>query len=168
MQPYLGSPWTDSCRIWCVRVFIMFYWNMVMKMLKCWNKNLMMSHFRTLLAIALHLQPKLRRATHHTRLYDLKWAEQVWCACLSSDSNNDSITFIIFFPIQVNHLPGSFQIGRKDRLWRNLSRMQVHFGKKDYGFVPQTYCLPFDMKLLKRAWEDSNSKQKWILKPVSV
>ncbi|XP_072021319.1 tubulin monoglutamylase TTLL4-like [Amphiura filiformis] len=66
---------------------------------------------------------------------------------------------------KVNHLPGSFQIGRKDRLWRNLSRMQVHFGKKDFGFVPQTFCLPFDMKLLKRAWEDSNNKQKWILKP---
>lgn len=37
-------------------------------------------------------------------------------------------TFQFFF--QVNHFPGTFQIGRKDRLWRNLSRMMVHHGKK--------------------------------------
>ena len=35
MRPYLGPPWTNSCQIWCVRVFIMCYWNIVMKMLKC-------------------------------------------------------------------------------------------------------------------------------------
>ncbi|XP_071479544.1 tubulin monoglutamylase TTLL4-like [Diadema antillarum] len=66
---------------------------------------------------------------------------------------------------KVNHVPGSFQIGRKDRLWRNLYRMQLHHGKKEYSFFPQTFVLPFDLKLLKRAWEDGNSKQKWILKP---
>lgn len=43
--------------------------------------------------------------------------------------------------------------------------MQLHFGKKEYGFFPQTYCLPYDNKLLKRAWEDGGSKQKWIVKP---
>ncbi|XP_074659233.1 uncharacterized protein LOC141911990 isoform X2 [Tubulanus polymorphus] len=66
---------------------------------------------------------------------------------------------------KLNHFPGSFQIGRKDRLWRNLSKMQVHFGKREFGFFPTTYCLPYDMKLLKRAWEDGGSKQKWIIKP---
>ncbi|KAL4222570.1 Tubulin polyglutamylase ttll4 [Mactra antiquata] len=66
---------------------------------------------------------------------------------------------------KLNHFPGSFQIGRKDRLWRNLSRMQVHFGKKEFGFFPQTYCLPYDAKLLKRAFEDGGTKQKWIIKP---
>ena len=49
MQPYLGAPRTDSCKIWCARVFsIMCYWSMVMKMLKCKNKNLMTSHYGTL------------------------------------------------------------------------------------------------------------------------
>ena len=38
------------------------------------------------------------------------------------------ISIILFS--QVNHFPGTFQIGRKDRLWRNLSRMLVHHGKK--------------------------------------
>ena len=31
---------------------------------------------------------------------------------------------------KVNHFPGSYSIGRKDRLWRSLSRMQVLYGKK--------------------------------------
>ncbi|OPL21094.1 LOW QUALITY PROTEIN: hypothetical protein AM593_10729, partial [Mytilus galloprovincialis] len=43
--------------------------------------------------------------------------------------------------------------------------MQLHFGKKEFGFFPQTYCLPYDNKLLKRAWEDGGNKQKWIIKP---
>lgn len=37
---------------------------------------------------------------------------------------------------------------------------------QDYGFVPQTYILPYDFKLLKRAWDDGSTRQKWILKPV--
>ena len=32
--------------------------------------------------------------------------------------------------VQVNHFPGTFQIGRKDRLWKNLSKLQARHGKK--------------------------------------
>uniref|UniRef100_A0A8C2NW88 Tubulin tyrosine ligase like 4 n=1 Tax=Capra hircus TaxID=9925 RepID=A0A8C2NW88_CAPHI len=67
-------------------------------------------------------------------------------------------------PLQLNHFPGSFQIGRKDRLWRNLSRMQSRFGKKEFSFFPQSFILPQDAKLLRKAWE-SSSRQKWIVKP---
>ena len=31
---------------------------------------------------------------------------------------------------KVNHFPGSFAIGRKDRLWRSLAHMQSLYGKK--------------------------------------
>ncbi|XP_012498052.1 PREDICTED: tubulin polyglutamylase TTLL4 [Propithecus coquereli] len=65
---------------------------------------------------------------------------------------------------KLNHFPGSFQIGRKDRLWRNLSRMQNRFGKKEFSFFPQSFILPQDAKLLRKAWE-SSSRQKWIVKP---
>ncbi|XP_045152855.1 tubulin monoglutamylase TTLL4 [Echinops telfairi] len=65
---------------------------------------------------------------------------------------------------KLNHFPGSFQIGRKDRLWRNLSRMQSRFGKKEFSFFPQSFILPQDAKLLRKAWENS-SRQKWIVKP---
>ena len=68
---------------------------------------------------------------------------------------------------QVNHFPASFQLGRKDRLWNNLSKMQLRFGQKEFGFFPQTYVLPADVALLRNVWDDNSSSQKWIVKPVS-
>ncbi|KAI5628049.1 tubulin polyglutamylase TTLL4 isoform X1, partial [Silurus asotus] len=66
---------------------------------------------------------------------------------------------------KLNHFPGTFQIGRKDRLWRNLSKMQKRFGKQEFGFFPRSFVLPQDMKPLRKAWEDGGSRQKWIIKP---
>ncbi|XP_041856917.1 tubulin polyglutamylase TTLL4 isoform X2 [Melanotaenia boesemani] len=66
---------------------------------------------------------------------------------------------------KLNHFPGTFQIGRKDRLWRNLSKMRFRFGKQEFSFFPRTFILPQDIRQLRKAWEDSSSKQKWIIKP---
>ncbi|KAJ0070186.1 hypothetical protein NL108_002508 [Boleophthalmus pectinirostris] len=66
---------------------------------------------------------------------------------------------------KLNHFPGTFQIGRKDRLWRNLSKMAVRFGKQEFNFFPRTFILPQDIKQLRKAWEDGGTKQKWIIKP---
>ncbi|XP_062390965.1 tubulin polyglutamylase TTLL4 isoform X2 [Sardina pilchardus] len=66
---------------------------------------------------------------------------------------------------KLNHFPGSFQIGRKDRLWRNLSKMQARFGKREFNFFPRSFVLPQDIKLLRKAWEDGGGRQKWIIKP---
>ncbi|NXE88990.1 TTLL4 polyglutamylase, partial [Menura novaehollandiae] len=66
---------------------------------------------------------------------------------------------------KLNHFPGSFQIGRKDRLWRNLLKMQARCGKKEFNFFPQSFILPQDIKLLRKAWEEGASQQKWIVKP---
>lgn len=74
----------------------------------------------------------------------------------------------IWVPFQLNHFPGSFQIGRKDRLWRNLLRMQARCGKKEFNFFPQSFILPQDIKLLRKVWEEGASRQKWIVKPVSA
>nr|XP_020512789.2 tubulin polyglutamylase TTLL4 [Labrus bergylta] len=66
---------------------------------------------------------------------------------------------------KLNHFPGTFQIGRKDRLWRNLSKMKARFGKQEFSFFPRTFILPQDIKLLRKAWDDGSSRQKWIIKP---
>ncbi|KAI1237261.1 hypothetical protein IHE44_0014522 [Lamprotornis superbus] len=66
---------------------------------------------------------------------------------------------------KLNHFPGSFQIGRKDRLWRNLVKMQARCGKKEFNFFPQSFILPQDIRLLRKAWEEGASRQKWIVKP---
>ena len=46
--------------------------------------------------------------------------------------------------------------------------MQVRFGKQEFSFFPRTFILPQDIKLLRKAWEDSGSRQKWIIKPVCL
>lgn len=66
---------------------------------------------------------------------------------------------------KVNHFPGTFQIGRKDRLWRNLSRMIIKHGRKEFGFVPRTYVLPQDFRGFRQAWEKTGGREKWIVKP---
>ncbi|MEQ2213762.1 Tubulin polyglutamylase ttll4, partial [Xenoophorus captivus] len=43
---------------------------------------------------------------------------------------------------------------------------KLRFGKQEFNFFPRTFILPQDIKLLRKAWEDGGSKQKWIVKPV--
>lgn len=70
---------------------------------------------------------------------------------------------------KMNHFPGTFQIGRKDRLWRNLQKLATKFGNKEFGIMPKTYVLPHDMKLLKHDWEKSTADdERWIIKPVGI
>ena len=53
---------------------------------------------------------------------------------------------------KLNHFPGSFQIGRKDRLWRNLSKLQV---KKLYVLTLrwQDKILVFNFDNLNNFWK---------------
>lgn len=66
---------------------------------------------------------------------------------------------------KLNHFPGTFQIGRKDKLWKNFVRLQAKFGKEEFGFLPKTFVLPGDVKLLKTAFDKEGVKKKWIVKP---
>ncbi|KAK7067709.1 Tubulin polyglutamylase ttll4 [Halocaridina rubra] len=66
---------------------------------------------------------------------------------------------------KVNHFPGTFQIGRKDKLWKNFVRLQSKFGKEEFGFIPKTFVLPGDVKSLKAAFDKEGVKKKWIVKP---
>ncbi|XP_050673994.1 tubulin monoglutamylase TTLL4-like isoform X2 [Leptidea sinapis] len=67
---------------------------------------------------------------------------------------------------KMNHFPGTFQIGRKDRLWRNLQKLANKYGTDEFGIMPTTYVLPNDMKLLKHDWEKyAANNEKWIIKP---
>ncbi|GIY57430.1 tubulin polyglutamylase TTLL4 [Caerostris darwini] len=65
---------------------------------------------------------------------------------------------------KVNHFPGGFHLGRKDRLWENYSKMASKYGTKAFDFFPETYILPADLKILKDAWGNDTDKS-WIVKP---
>ncbi|XP_046435705.1 tubulin monoglutamylase TTLL4-like [Neodiprion fabricii] len=67
---------------------------------------------------------------------------------------------------KLNCFPGSHNLGCKDQLWRNFSRLRRVFGKEEFGFVPETFILPRDMARLKKAWR-RNLGQRWIVKPPS-
>ncbi len=69
---------------------------------------------------------------------------------------------------KINHFPGTFNIGRKDRLWKNYHKMRLKYGKEEFSFLPRTFCLPADAKLLRRVWEKRGIKAKWIIKPPAV
>ena len=61
----------------------------------------------------------------------------------------------------VNHFPGSFSLGRKDNLWRNLSRMQRQHGR-EYDFFAKSYLFPVDREHFERDFEEGDV---YIIKP---
>jgi hypothetical protein len=44
-----------------------------------------------------------------------------------------------------NHFPGTFQLGRKDSMYKNISKMIREYGE-EYRIVPKTYVLPEDYR----------------------
>uniref|UniRef100_A0A1A9VI54 Tubulin polyglutamylase TTLL4 n=1 Tax=Glossina austeni TaxID=7395 RepID=A0A1A9VI54_GLOAU len=67
---------------------------------------------------------------------------------------------------KINHLPGSFRIGRKDSCWKSLVKLKVKHGKKDFGFMPKTYIIPNDLSQLRKSWPKYAQRNvKWIIKP---
>uniref|UniRef100_A0A1A9ZEW7 Tubulin polyglutamylase TTLL4 n=1 Tax=Glossina pallidipes TaxID=7398 RepID=A0A1A9ZEW7_GLOPL len=67
---------------------------------------------------------------------------------------------------KINHLPGSFRIGRKDSCWKSLVKLKAKHGKKDFGFMPKTYIIPNDLGQLRKSWPKYAQRNvKWIIKP---
>lgn len=69
---------------------------------------------------------------------------------------------------KINHLPGTHNLGRKDRLWKNYHKMRLRHGKEIFNFLPRTFCLPADEQILKKVWAKRGVKAKWIIKPPAV
>ena len=67
---------------------------------------------------------------------------------------------------RINHFPGTMQIGRKDLLWRNISRMMRKHGK-EFNICPLTYIFPEDYKKFQSDREAESKKILYILKPAS-
>ncbi|KJH53062.1 Tubulin-tyrosine ligase family protein [Dictyocaulus viviparus] len=65
---------------------------------------------------------------------------------------------------KVNHYPGAFHIGRKDRLWMHIEKQQRRFGEHVYGIMPKTYLLPKDYERM-RSYLDASPTHHVIVKP---
>lgn len=64
---------------------------------------------------------------------------------------------------KVNHYPGSFHMGRKDKLWARLKLASQKFDDFD-TFHPMTFVLPKDYEELDKYWRSSPSNL-FIMKP---
>lgn len=97
-------------------------------------------------------------------LYRVKQETKRWHVLWSTHPSPDQLK--CFGPLQrANHFPGSFHLGRKDLLWRNIARMQRLYGKP-YQITPQGYILPKAFP----AWDLARARQPdslWIWKPCS-
>jgi len=58
---------------------------------------------------------------------------------------------------KVNHFPGCWQLGRKDNLWRNISRLKRQYNN-DYDFIPNTYLLSCDYERFAQVKENAGNK----------
>ena len=65
---------------------------------------------------------------------------------------------------KVNHFPRSYEISKKDCLFKNIAKMQSLHGHYHFSFVPETYVLPADSRALENNMIEDPSII-WILKP---
>ncbi|XP_049681308.1 tubulin polyglutamylase TTLL5 isoform X4 [Accipiter gentilis] len=66
---------------------------------------------------------------------------------------------------KVNHFPRSYELTRKDRLYKNVSRMQLAHGFKTFHILPQTFILPTEYQDFCNTY--SKDRGPWIVKPVA-
>ncbi|NXC40015.1 TTLL5 polyglutamylase, partial [Penelope pileata] len=66
---------------------------------------------------------------------------------------------------KVNHFPRSYELTRKDRLYKNVSRMQLAHGFKTFHILPQTFILPAEYQDFCNTF--SKDRGPWIVKPVA-
>ncbi|NXC24240.1 TTLL5 polyglutamylase, partial [Campylorhamphus procurvoides] len=66
---------------------------------------------------------------------------------------------------KVNHFPRSYELTRKDRLYKNVARMQLAHGFKTFHILPQTFILPTEYQDFCNTY--SKDRGPWIVKPVA-
>lgn len=68
---------------------------------------------------------------------------------------------------RVNHFPRSSELTRKDRLYKNIEKMQHLRGFKPFDIVPQSFMLPMEYRNLVTAHRSTGQKMPWIVKPAA-
>ncbi|NWS73545.1 TTLL5 polyglutamylase, partial [Crotophaga sulcirostris] len=66
---------------------------------------------------------------------------------------------------KVNHFPRSYELTRKDRLYKNVCRMQLAHGFKAFHILPETFILPTEYQDFCNTY--SKDRGPWIVKPVA-
>ncbi|CAG5129510.1 unnamed protein product, partial [Candidula unifasciata] len=85
----------------------------------------------------------------------------LWC---SSHLKPSTLRFMADFQ-KINHFPRSCELTRKDRLFRNIQRMQLMKGHRHFDFIPASYVLPGDYHEFYAHFQ--KNKGLYIVKPVA-
>ena len=66
---------------------------------------------------------------------------------------------------RVNHFPRSYELTRKDRMYKNLERLQIAKGPKHFNFIPKSFMIPNEYSEFCAAHH--RMRGAWIVKPVA-
>ncbi|CAL1532403.1 unnamed protein product [Lymnaea stagnalis] len=66
----------------------------------------------------------------------------------------------------INHFPQTKELTRKDKLFKNVIKMQKLHGKEHFDFVPQSFVLPNEYRAFRSYFKQDNGP--FILKPVGL
>ncbi|CAJ1064276.1 tubulin polyglutamylase TTLL5 isoform X3 [Xyrichtys novacula] len=66
---------------------------------------------------------------------------------------------------KVNHFLRSYELTRKDNLYRNIQRMQIIHGFKNFDIIPKAFVLPSEYQKFRDYF--AKYKGLWIIKPVA-
>lgn len=88
-----------------------------------------------------------------TKIKNMNNWNAIWCKHLKINEFAQ-----IGYHQRVNHFPGSFNFGRKDRLWLNLKAKSDKHGHDVFGsFHPETFILPQDYSALSEYWQQNSA-----------
>ncbi|CAD5216442.1 unnamed protein product [Bursaphelenchus okinawaensis] len=106
------------------------------------------------------LLPNLMKRTLRSSHYELVPEDGDWRGYWGKHLHSFQYRTLTYWQ-KVNHYPGDFHLGRKDRLWLHLADLSKQFD--GFDIMPHTYVLPRDFLAL-REYLKSNKKHV-ILKP---
>lgn len=141
--PYLNQKRYISDRrvVRCKPSSRVYYWSK-------WKRNIIKCAFR-----AAGVEESKKR-------WDVYWGSQVrtrkWAQTFGAIDRSKKI----------NHFPGTWCLGRKDRLARNIRNMQRKFGAV-FRFIPETFVWPRDEDNFKRFLGTDQNIRLFIKKPVA-
>ena len=61
---------------------------------------------------------------------------------------------------RVNHFPRSYELTRKDRMYKNIERLQISKGPKHFNFIPKTFTIPNEYSEFAAALHRTRGKVK--------
>ncbi|XP_023340842.1 tubulin polyglutamylase TTLL4 isoform X2 [Eurytemora carolleeae] len=108
-----------------------------------------------------HVQGLLRSAEEN----EIISSGNIWDNLPLVEKSLDAIDFTrLKQAVKINKFPAFRDLNRKDLLWKNFRRMQLIFGKQEFGFHPDTYYLPEEASELHKRMKMENYEEVYIVK----